>query len=285
MTTTPIAPMAPAGQQVEVDILLDLAGAAPLSARDPGCVDEGVEDLPPEAMALLFAAMLSAQVAASSPKATAGSAAPIVARSVDGAAAQGTSMTAAASPESVADSARALETVLRDLAGTDAAPHKDAVTPPPGSIDMSTPRAPAHEVLARHAAPIQSPVTAQGWSDELAGRIAWIARDNLQSASIRLTPEHLGPLEVQISVRDGDAVITFGANHPETRAALEQSLPRLRELLAAQGIALTQANVSEHPARQDRSPSARLLAVAGDEVEAIQESRLRLPVGLVDLYA
>lgn len=285
-----MAPMAATVQLPETAILPDLAGAASLLARDPGGGDDGIDSLPPEAMALLFAAMLGAQVASSSPKGAAGSAAPVVARSIDDAAAPDVAAPtvaapAAAAPEPAADPARALEAVLRDLAGTDAAPHKDVVTPPSGAIDLPTPRAPARDVPSRHAAPIQTPVAAQGWSDELAGRIAWIARDNLQSASIRLTPEHLGPLDVQISVRDGDAVITFGANHAETRAALEQSLPRLRELLAAQGIALTQANVSEHPARQDRSSSARLLAVAGDDVEVIQESGLRLPVGLVDLYA
>ena len=285
-----MAPVAATVQLPETAILADLAGAASLLARDPGGGDDGIDSLPPEAMALLFAAMLGAQVASSSPKGAAGSAAPVVARSIDDAAAPDVATPtvaapAAAAPEPAADPARALEAVLRDLAGTDAAPQKDVVTPPSGAIDLPAPRAPAHDMPSRHAAPIQTPVAARGWSDELAGRIAWIARDNLQSASIRLTPEHLGPLDVQISVRDGDAVITFGANHAETRVALEQSLPRLRELLAAQGIALTQANVSEHPARQDRSSSARLLAVAGDDVEVIQESGLRLPVGLVDLYA
>ena len=209
-----MAPMAATVQLPETAILPDLAGAASLLARDPGGGDDGIDSLPPEAMALLFAAMLGAQVAASSPKGAAGSAAPVVARSIDDAAAPDVAAPtvaapAAAAPEPAADPARALEAVLRDLAGTDAAPHKDVVTPPSGAIDLPTPRAPARDVPSRHAAPIQTPVAAQGWSDELAGRIAWIARDNLQSASIRLTPEHLGPLDVQISVRDGDAVITL----------------------------------------------------------------------------
>lgn len=271
--------------------------------------ESGLDELPPEAMALLFAAMLGVQVAGSPAKAAPGPTS-IVTGSADRTAAPGAAAPAAAAAGSAADSAQALEAILRDLllpgaaanrselpadetvAGTDAAPAgpdaaslKVVLNGMPGAIDVPTARSPAHDPLSRHAAPVQTPVGAQGWSDEIAGRIAWITRDNLQSASIRLSPEHLGPLDVQISVRDGDAVVSFGASQPETRAALEQALPRLRELLAAQGIALTHANVSDHAARQERPPPSRLLAVSGDEVEAIREGTLRLPTGLVDLYA
>ncbi len=38
--------------------------------------------------------------------------------------------------------------------------------------------------------------------------------------------------------------MVFGASNPETRNALEQSLPRLREMFAAQGLTLGNANVS-----------------------------------------
>ncbi len=271
--------------------------------------ESGLDELPPEAMALLFAAMLGVQVAGSPAKAAPGPTS-IVTGSADRTAAPGAAAPAAAAAGSAADSAQALEAILRDLllpgaaanrselpadetvAGTDAAPAgpdaaslKVVLNGMPGAIDVPTARSPAHDPLFRHAAPVQTPVGAQDWSDEIAGRIAWITRDNLQSASIRLSPEHLGPLDVQISVRDGDAVVSFGASQPETRAALEQALPRLRELLAAQGIALTHANVSDHAARQERPPPSRLLAVSGDEVEAIREGTLRLPTGLVDLYA
>ena len=74
-------------------------------------------------------------------------------------------------------------------------------------------------------------------------------------------------------------------NDRHGHAAGDRLLAAFGELLAAQGIALTHANVSDHAARQERPPPSRLLAVSGDEVEAIREGTLRLPTGLVDLYA
>jgi len=71
-----------------------------------------------------------------------------------------------------------------------------------------------------------------------------MADKGLQSATIRLQPEHLGPMEIRIQVSDdGGAQVNFSAHHAQTRDALEGTMPRLRELLADQGLNLQQANV------------------------------------------
>ena len=78
---------------------------------------------------------------------------------------------------------------------------------------------------------------------------------------MRVSPEHLGPVEVKISVHNGDASVWFGANHPDTRAALEQALPRLREMFANQGLTLTDSGVSrESPRNQARTPTPHSVA-------------------------
>ena len=56
--------------------------------------------------------------------------------------------------------------------------------------------------------------------------------NDIQSATLRLSPEHLGPVEVRIDLHDSQINVNFIAAHAETRVALEQSVPRLRAMLA-----------------------------------------------------
>ena len=90
------------------------------------------------------------------------------------------------------------------------------------------------------------------WADDLGNRLASMVRAGESSASLQLTPVDLGPLEVNVAVRDNQATVHFGAANAETRALLEASIPRLREMLAAQGFQLMDSSVSQGFARQTR---------------------------------
>jgi flagellar hook-length control protein FliK len=102
----------------------------------------------------------------------------------------------------------------------------------------------------RHTAEVQARVGTPAWADQVATRVSFIHDRGMQSASLKLSPEHLGPLEIQITVKDDQASVWFGAAHAETRTALEQALPRLRELLQSQGLALADAGVFREPPRE-----------------------------------
>ncbi|HZO22934.1 MAG TPA: flagellar hook-length control protein FliK [Steroidobacteraceae bacterium] len=135
---------------------------------------------------------------------------------------------------------------------------------------------------------LRAQVGTPAWSEELGGQITWMAHQGIESASLQLSPEHLGPLEVHISVHDGAASVWFGATQPDTRAALEQALPRLREMFATQGLTLMDAGVShESPRNQSKPPRATapaaVSAVAATESTTTSASGLSL--GLVDTYA
>lgn len=97
---------------------------------------------------------------------------------------------------------------------------------------------------------IESPVGTNEWAEELGTRLAVMTARGEQTGSLRLSPEHLGPLEVQIRLQDDKASVIFGAQHADTRAALQEALPRLRELFAASGLQLLDAGVSREGARQ-----------------------------------
>ncbi len=135
---------------------------------------------------------------------------------------------------------------------------------------------------------VKSPVGTSAWADELGGKITWMAHQGIDSASLRLSPEHLGPVEVRISVQDGATSVMFGAAHADTRAAIEQALPRLREMFATQGLTLTDAGVSREPPKQQSKPSqvgalSAISAAAEDGPSA--SSALRVRLGLLDTYA
>jgi flagellar hook-length control protein FliK len=150
-------------------------------------------------------------------------------------------------------------------------------------------RAPAAADVSSNSRPLHNPVGTQAWTDELGTRLTILAeRGGQHSASIRLSPEHLGPLEVRISVRDDQASVWFGAAHADTRAAIEQALPRLRELFASQGLSLADAGVFREPPRdQPRlAQSSSQSSANGDGGEVGQVVLVRsIRLGLVDAYA
>ncbi|MDZ7754483.1 MAG: flagellar hook-length control protein FliK [Gammaproteobacteria bacterium] len=95
------------------------------------------------------------------------------------------------------------------------------------------------------AATIQTPVGRPEWGNELGQRVLWMtAGQGTQHAEIRLNPPQLGPLEVKVVVRNEEVSVFFNANHASTREALEQAMPRLRDMLGANGIQLAEATVS-----------------------------------------
>jgi flagellar hook-length control protein FliK len=135
---------------------------------------------------------------------------------------------------------------------------------------------------------LKSPVGSAAWDDELGTQLTWMTQKGLETGSLRVSPEHLGPVEVNISVHNGDASVWFGATHPDTRAALEAALPRLREMFASQGMNLTDSGVSrESPRNQARSTASQSIsgvsAVGGSDVST--SAAVRMSLGLVDTYA
>ena len=138
---------------------------------------------------------------------------------------------------------------------------------------------------------VSSPVGSSAWTDELGAKVTWLAHQGIESASLQLSPEHLGPLQVTISVHDGQASVWFGAAQADTRTALQQSLPQLRQLFASQGLNLADAGVSrESPRGQDQQKSGRTAtAVAGVAAVSLDTSAAHAAVtrglGLVDTYA
>ncbi len=142
---------------------------------------------------------------------------------------------------------------------------------------------------------IGTPVRDAAWGEQISERVAIMAGNNLKSAEIRLTPAELGPLRVHVSVDDGATHVTFHAQHLVTREAIEQALPRLREMLAENGLTLGQAEVGEQGVAQrddDGQGQSRLSSQAGEEsrdpeIDDMTRTTSTIDVrnGLVDTFA
>ena len=84
-----------------------------------------------------------------------------------------------------------------------------------------------------------------GASERLRERVSVMFNSRTQAAEMRLDPPDLGRLSIRLNMNQEQASVSFQVTTPQAREALEQNLPRLRELLAEQGIALADANISE----------------------------------------
>ena len=143
---------------------------------------------------------------------------------------------------------------------------------------------------------IGTPVTQAAWADEFSQKIIWMTTQRNQSAELHLNPPQLGPLDVVLKMNGDQASAIFTSPHAAVRDAIEQALPKLREMLADSGIMLGNAMVSDQAAKNSRDnspqkPQGSASASAADgiaEVGNIQEARVSTISrhnGLVDTFA
>jgi flagellar hook-length control protein FliK len=105
-----------------------------------------------------------------------------------------------------------------------------------------------------HAA-VGATVGTPAFADELAQRVVMFTGQKVQRADIAVTPADLGPIAVSIEVRGQEATLAFAASSHTTRAAIEDALPRLRDMLSAQGLQLAGTHVGSEPRRDPYRPA------------------------------
>lgn len=96
---------------------------------------------------------------------------------------------------------------------------------------------------------VTTPVGHQGWADEFSQKISWVATQQNQTAQLHLNPPNLGPLDVMLKISGGEATAVFASPHGAVREAIESALPKLREILADNGIMLGNTTISDQTPR------------------------------------
>ncbi|WP_336290798.1 flagellar hook-length control protein FliK [Aeromonas dhakensis] len=118
----------------------------------------------------------------------------------------------------------------------------------PATAELAARRDPAnlpHLKLADPEAPAQ-----------LHQKVNLMLADKLQQAEIQLDPLGLGKMKIQIQIDSSNqANVHFVVQHGQTREMLEQAMPRLRDMLAGQGIQLGQTQVQQQLQQQSQGQS------------------------------
>jgi flagellar hook-length control protein FliK len=133
------------------------------------------------------------------------------------------------------------------------------------------------------------------WQMDLGTQLVAMIEKGDQSAVINLSPVELGPVQIDVAVHEGEVSVAFAAQAADTRAAIEASLPKLRELLAGEGLSLTNSNIndilsgfsqqkSSSRGNEDR-PAQRGRFAEPESAVLIQSAPNRVRRSLVDLYA
>jgi len=163
--------------------------------------------------------------------------------------------------------------------------------------------APTHAIYPGSTAPVEAapePVAAiearvggRGWDHGLGDKLVWMASHKQQVAELHLNPPDLGPLKITLTLNHDQASAQFVSAHAAVREAIETAMPRLREMLAENGITLGNANVSTdafreqaQPQHEARSYPAAPAAAAVDPAAVARGERLLAHArGLVDTFA
>jgi flagellar hook-length control protein FliK len=142
---------------------------------------------------------------------------------------------------------------------------------------------------------VDAPITQQQWSNEFSQKITWMATQQDQHAELHLNPAQLGPVDVVIKVSGDQATAQFTSAHAAVREVIEQSIPKLREMLADNGIMLGNTTVSDQASREQRgefgsqpqtAPNGRVLESVPSNMS---DTRVVIPSsrhnGMVDTFA
>ena len=97
---------------------------------------------------------------------------------------------------------------------------------------------------------IAAPLGSNDWANEFSQKISWISTQQNHVAELRLNPPNLGPLDVVLKISDNHATALFASPHGAVREAVENALPKLREILADNGIMLGNTTVSDQSPRE-----------------------------------
>ncbi len=81
--------------------------------------------------------------------------------------------------------------------------------------------------------------------NNLQDKVMVMVQQKLQQVDIRLDPPELGKMQVKLHLHNDQASVQFVVQNQQAKEALDQSMPRLREMLAEQGINLGNTNVGQ----------------------------------------
>ena len=145
------------------------------------------------------------------------------------------------------------------------------------------------------ALPVAPRVGSAEWGGAVGERVVWMANQSHQVAELHLNPPNLGPIEVRLTISNDQASALFVSHHSAVREAIETALPRLREMLADNGIMLGNVTVGSESFSQQQASDQRNGNGGGRGGQEAESVMVRMAVpgrsaglmrdGMVDIFA
>lgn len=106
-------------------------------------------------------------------------------------------------------------------------------------------------VTALHRAELSAPqVPVQHFAQEMTGfitgKLEIVKRGSAAEATITLFPEHLGQVDVKITMQNGHLIAQFVTEHAAAKDMLEQQMTQLRSALQSQGLQVEKLEVTQN---------------------------------------
>ena len=144
----------------------------------------------------------------------------------------------------------------------------------PAAAEETAPPLAQLQAQAAKLAEVQNPAAAAGdriparvgtqaWDNQVSQRIVYMIGKE-SAATLTLNPPDLGPVQVVLNVSNDQATVAFSSQQLEVRQALENAMPRLREMMSESGIALGNATVDAGAANQQGSQNNERRAEGGN---------------------
>ena len=131
---------------------------------------------------------------------------------------------------------------MQVLSDAQAVNDSDAATADEFSLLFTSPLSSSPTSTSLLAAPLN--LRQPQWTQEVAQRMQVMVNQSMNELEVRLDPLDLGPMKIKLTLDEQQkAHVTLSAQHGLTRDMLENALPRLKELLAQEGIELASASV------------------------------------------
>jgi flagellar hook-length control protein FliK len=128
-------------------------------------------------------------------------------------------------------------------------------------------------------------------ASQLKERVMFQVNQKIHTAEIKLAPEELGNMQIKVQLQQEQLSVQFVVQQAGAKEALEQQMPRLREMLQEQGIELTEGQVSQQRERSDEQRQARERnygvshGTAVDDEPMLQQAMIKVSDRMVDYYA
>lgn len=128
---------------------------------------------------------------------------------------------------------------------------------------------------------INSQIQHPAWSHDMGSKLMFMIKQDMQQAQLQLNPQHLGPLEVRISIgQDQQVNVMFTSQHASVRDALDGAMTRLRDMLEEQGFSLNEFSVSDQAQKQHQESQAQKWSNMGTKSEYNETDEIDIPEAL-----